>query len=849
MSLLDVARRRAAFLEEKEYPATIPGQAVDAEGALKQVLSLGMQPVLTTTEQLNEKLFQPISRGYRGLGRIGVGLARGESLPTATQAAATGIAAQRGIYDEVREAAESAAQHAEKQGGAHKALIAPVLRGVGVVGGVAAEGILTQGGLSGPLKGISVARKGLKMIPKVSAGVTHLEQKVGKAFVYRYGQPSEYQAAAEARLLNISQMYDEAKDLSLRLSQGLSAEQRLTMGKVIRGLDTSSDPTITERAHYARQVLDTVGQEAVEAGLLSQKVYEANKGFYMARFYDAFENPERAKATLSEFFGSYQPNRLTLQRFMKRKDLSPETKDMLGEIFDPAYAVAKGTSQVKHDVITSKFFNRIAANPEWASETYQPGFVQLPATTKGKQAVLGSLSKMYVHPAIAEDVMGMVESQPEFLKLYKSMMEKWKFGKVILNPATHARNVMANMILADLGGLSPHRMDIYGRALKEMREGSAFFDDAARAGLFGRSFTQAEFKRTMESLLATGNPLADTERFAQKIAQAARHGAHAMAKAYQTEEQYFKFAKFLHNRLERGMDTKAAIADAQKWLLNYSEVTPTMQKVRDYAIPFVTFTSKALPLIAESAAQTPLRVSKYILGLAAANEEGLRALHLNEHDWRRITRIMPEHMRAGQFLLLPYRDQYDNLQFMDFTYIFPWGDLSDMGTFSPLQNPLVSKGGLRDILMGLFDVKSGRNWKGDPIYDEHDTATEKAVKTFNALYQLVLPSWMPPIPGLTAGGYSAKAMHEAITRKNPYGQPMSVPSALARQVGIKTTPLNEAFSKRRTVQEFEESLHALERQKDLIGLNRGLTREEQRAAMAQLDEKIRRRIAKGLVRR
>jgi len=48
------------------------------------------------------------------------------------------------------------------------------------------------------------------------------------------------------------------------------------------------------------------------------------------------------------------------------------------------------------------------------------------------------------------------------------LVGSWKFGKVILNPAGHIRNLFSNVILNSWEGLSPHRVDIYKESLDEL---------------------------------------------------------------------------------------------------------------------------------------------------------------------------------------------------------------------------------------------------------------------------------------------------------------------------------------------------------------------------------------------
>src|SRR3990167_4814489 len=90
---------------------------------------------------------------------------------------------------------------------------------------------------------------------------------------------------------------------------------------------------------------------------------------------------------------------------------------------------------------------------------------------------------------------------------------------------------------------------------------------------------------------------------------------------YQAEEEFFKLAKFIHNK-EKGMDTKAAVADANHWLFDYSEVPKFVDWARNSPLgaPFITFTWKALPVIVESFVTAPWRLATVAYALNEAAE-------------------------------------------------------------------------------------------------------------------------------------------------------------------------------------------------------------------------------------
>ena len=60
---------------------------------------------------------------------------------------------------------------------------------------------------------------------------------------------------------------------------------------------------------------------------------------------------------------------------------------------------------------------------------------------------LGELAGKYVPDNIHKDLMEMFATKSDTERRLEKVMHGFKFGKVVLNPATHVRNVISNMIL------------------------------------------------------------------------------------------------------------------------------------------------------------------------------------------------------------------------------------------------------------------------------------------------------------------------------------------------------------------------------------------------------------------
>lgn len=432
-----------------------------------------------------------------------------------------------------------------------------------------------------------------------------------------------------------------AIDLGKRL-QSLPEDAQIRMGEAIRGeLELDKLPPAEGRlAMEAVRAMTELGRQAVDAGLLSEETYFKNVGKYMPRLYTSKEY----QGLLTKY-GLTKPNRLDLSRFKKRKDIPKEVREEMGEILTPGYPIAKGITQMAHDIEMSKFFNGIADTEEWAwtrslpKEYYDEVKADLLAAKKanaadevpleeivalvqkehpealidiredamGRQRVviengkpipegfqqlpknkrLGRLSEAYVHPEIYNDLNDAIRIMGEGEKILRKGLASWKFGKVVASPKTHIRNMMSNSVLAHLGGMPMYEQPVYlWRAAAEMKNNGDLWKEAKTEGVLKDTFVQAELRQMFDALPELGGTGRSEDLPAalgkmQAVFDVGRKITGGMSRLYELEEQWFKMAKFIHSKERQGMSPKEAAADAQKWLFDYSKVTRFQRKYRE----------------------------------------------------------------------------------------------------------------------------------------------------------------------------------------------------------------------------------------------------------------------------
>ncbi|KKL91813.1 hypothetical protein LCGC14_1890940, partial [marine sediment metagenome] len=532
----------------------------------------------------------------------------------------------------------------------------------------------------------------IEKIPGVKKGFEFIKDKppvstVKKMMIYEYRKDLPNTDKYISSLMDQKRAETIGRELAVDLGnrlQSFSEESQLKMGEHIKGETVSLNPKELKIAEEAKWMMEHLGKQAVDVGLLSEEVFFKNAGRYMPRLYTSKEY----QALLNQW-SLTKPNRLDLSRFKKRKDIPKEIRQEMGEILTPGYPVAKGITQLTHDISLAKHFKGIAENPDWAftkggEGSIPGGFKQLPSNKK-----LGALSEAYVHPEIFADINESIRVPGVSEKVWRRALGAWKYGKVIISPKTHARNLMSNSVFAHLGGFPMYEQPIYLRkAVKAMRSKGKYWTAARDEGLMSSTFTQGELRALFDQV--EGHMIGiKAESIPEKlgfIGESWKKIKGKPAKLYEAEEQWFKMAKFIHN-IERGkMNLKAAAADAEKWLFNYSKVTKFQEKYRSkwYGAPFATFTFKALPRIAEAVVKTPWRFALPGAIIYQLEQAAMDMIGDKPEEFKAKKKMRPEWMQGHflgipNFARVPIIDDHGREYYFNLTYTLPWGDIAESG--------------------------------------------------------------------------------------------------------------------------------------------------------------------------
>lgn len=571
-------------------------------------------------------------------------------------------------------------------------------------------------------------------------------------------------------------------------------------------------------------------------------------GIMQGRSFDAFT------------VGRVNPARLNAGLLKKRKDIPQPLLDLMGVFEEAGVPEAKALASQRAFIEKHKFFQGVAANRDWtlpdvlvtrlktppfgssaflgAKELVYNGvkYKLMPETTG-----LGALKGKYVQEFIADDL---TQMQREF-----GVLEQWvpefKLHKTVLSIKTHFRNVVGNGVLMNISGVPLPKIPLLlGRSIREMVTGEQLYQRmirgedisqlmngvggkyvaAKKTGLLGTTITANELNviasawEAAEKAGTKGPVLGQLYKFYQGLKRKS-------AGVYQAEEAVFKMAKVLDG-MDKGATIEAAADEARKVLYDYSEVSKAVGALRRgvvFGSPFITFTAKTLPRLGEAAIKHPVAFWKYPVIFAEASAIAAEMAGFTDTQYTQLLKQMPDYIRKGAFLLMPFKDRKGNPQFVDFTYLMPWGQITEM--VSNVGNIAKDPGGVLKQFLGpggnlavalaapIINNQDAKDpFSGRIIFRRGDRPLVKVQKALSYMYRALLSPLVPGIPGIFEGGYDFQRVTDAVrgVSQTPNKEPMSVPAAIAAStVGMKTTPVDPAQVRRSLAIQFKLESEAI----------------------------------------
>jgi hypothetical protein len=404
---------------------------------------------------------------------------------------------------------------------------------------------------------------------------------------------------------------------------------------------------------------------------------------------------------------------------------------------------------------------------------------------------LGELSGKYVPKPIYDSLQEIVRSKTAWEKNLGKVVAGFKYGKVIMNPATHGRNIISNRILNWWKlGIGPWRVDLDIKAMKQLATKGKYFQEVAP---FMDEATY--FSQEIGNLLLKGDGL----NAIQKGKKTWTNIIKKLGDIYQGEEKYAKMVAYIAKR-EAGLGIDDAWKAAMSATFDYAQVTPFIRKLRTslFGFPFITFTYKATPVAAETALKAPQRISAFgKIKQAIENQTDLKetaAERASEPSW----------VREGFYIKLPMKDKHGRSAYFDLTYIIPFGDLVS-GDFIERQvgretgmpgNTWVGLMKKSPFVNVITELGSNQDFYGNKIWRDSDSSEKKTGDIFRHLTKTYLP---PLVADQIPGGYVAKGKYKGqrrpttLERTQMAGegtQYRTLMQEMLRNVGLKIQPID-----------------------------------------------------------
>ena len=544
-----------------------------------------------------------------------------------------------------------------------------------------------------------------------------------------------------------------------------------------------------------------------------------------------------------------------LDNVIVRRQLTKQERLDRGEIENASFAIAETGRLMTHDLSVYKLFDNISKSKfALTEENFLKGaaageivenawkLVPISSRYKGKAHEIyeyGNLKGMYVPEAVYNDITRLIPTtKNDFSKLigskYLTAMRTWKKSKTAWNPTVHVNNTMSNIMMYD------HADGAYkyiSRGAAELKKGldqrtdATIFRMAREDGVLDSDILSRELndqtmgaleKASKELSVKGRNELHGSINYSKKLGGFFTKTYDAtfrkMEDFYQAEDQVFRMALYM-DRLSKGASRADAAADAKKWFIDYDINAPAINFLKNTATPFLSYTYRVVPLLAETAAKRPWKFAKWAALGYTANELGNKyGVGDSEAEKRLLDPRYKQKMfgvpfMPGTTIKTPFgsgRDK-DIPVYIDTTRFIPGGDIFTMGDKGiPLPIPVpFSKAitGQQKFLRTPSALNPNFGIAGEvlaPMMFGVDSFTHEKLKNLgmgnDEIIKMthVLAKLNPNIPAPYIfpekyESYSSKRIREAFEKKTEdYAPEYSNFEAVMSSFGFKLTPVDMA---------------------------------------------------------
>lgn len=715
----------------------------------------------------------------------------------------------------------------------------------------------------------------------------YIKDIVGRGLIDSYGLTPEYIKLKQQYRINKNEIGAEFYDILSRAEKDLTPEQNKLLYNFmvgdIQGVEKLSPEALAINTE-ARKLITKYANEFIQKGLVDEDVVKQNINTYLKRSYlkpkestntTKYDNLSEIRVIGDELKPRGLEEKITLKSFNDpkatwkdegwkvveeykdgrvkiRRDFTKDERLQMQEIEDASYAIAETGRLFANDLATARFFDDLSQNPKFvlSKDKYksldvgeQKNFVLVPdIKVKGTdKPQYGQLNGQYVNKEIFNDLKHIYGySKADWGRQLDVAQNLWKKTKTAWNFGTHVGNTASNVILIDFADTD---LKYVSKAFKEMMNpDSALHKRAKLDGIFDADFISREFRNSTteieKSLMALrGDKFGSgiVEKTKQVINFGKKYTTDQMEKLYQFEDQVFRMAVYM-DRLDKGYSQVDAALDARKWFIDYDINAPVIKLAKRTFVPFVSYTYRVIPLLAEAATLRPHKFAKWAAFGHAMNEGS--AYLMEDKTGEQIDRItMREQQRKRMFgdvpvigdampytnIRIPFNDDKGNALYFDVSRWIPGGDIFEQresvvgipGVPSPLQ-----PGGL------YVDAIANFMFKTDPFTGQ--SLEDLGVDVEDNIEILKhFGSRIPPNMPFIKGTYAYKKYEKAksikagqVDSEQIYGSKYVAPdmpwASIAYGLGFKLRPQDAEVNKLNKQLEYQQELKKLETQERSI---------------------------------
>ena len=501
----------------------------------------------------------------------------------------------------------------------------------------------------------------------------------------------------------------------------------------------------------------------------------------------------------------------------------------LGEIEDVSYAIAETGRAFSSTLPQLRFYDNLSkqgytyTKAEYANlpQELKDKVIKMPETKISGTDRLryGSLAGKYVPEEVYKDLISATKfyntTGKGYGKFYREANSLWKVSKTAWNPTVHTNNIVSNFVLHDLidadfkylpraykalMGYKPDESIVKNLVTGKEGQFDSRISDlvklAERSGVFEADFVTQELRKIQE--LGVSMPYKfDGDAWASGSKAALNtykdilknNPLTKLTDWYRFEDHVFRLSVF-QDRLAKGYTAAEAGLDARRSFVDYNINAPAINWMRLTMTPFLAYTYRIVPILAETAVVRPWKYFKY-----AALGYGLNALgdFIGGGD-EKAERALMQEKEKGRFIFdfMPFRQiklpvpktedkKFEGPTYVNLTRFVPGGDIFDVGgnVFPYLPAPVQPNFGLvGEVLSSMlgFDMYGQRKTRGLGINDYEDLK----IKTKDLIQDLT-----PNIP-FFPGSYSTQRIQSARTGEDPaYRAKETELAALFRALGFK----------------------------------------------------------------